>query len=598
MRKTVSGIMLILLLIGVLMLPFRVQPVRVGSKTNIPDFDVNVDNTTTTQQTAQLILETDKHVYLLGENVTIILKNVGDRGVEIGGYPAWQIFTYPEEEPVYPAIFATLAWSLEPEQNDTFVWNQYNQFNETFCSSGTYVVKDTHGWGLSAYFEIISANIIVPDDYPSIRQAVLVANAGDTVYVRAGIYYEKEVDITKPVTIFGEHRNFTIIDGNGSWVCVYVKSTHHVRLSEFTIQNGYGVYLYNSHNVTISENIISNNGQGIILIGSRNNTICQNTVTFNNLSILLSDGSTHNIISKNQVTMNNGDGIWLDNSFENIVRENIVSKNGLGTAPGYHVYGIRLSYSNNNAIYHNLIMNNYEQADGWMSINNTWDNGYPSGGNYWSNYSGLDLYSGPHQNETGSDGIGDTPYVIDEYNQDNYPLMSPVTLLYYELLEKYNNLLTDYRNLNSTYRELLNAYDELMSQFENLNSTYYQLLGNFSKLVTDFNALNATYHAILLDYGNLNVSYTLLNSSHYSLHSDYEWLNSTYNDLRADYNSLNSTYNDLEATFSDYKESTEGELSYIRNLMYLFMATTTVFAAAAVYFAVRKPKRKLKTQPS
>jgi len=57
--------------------------------------------------------------------------------------------------------------------------------------------------------------------------------------------------------------------------------------------------------------------------------------------------------------------------------------------------------------------------------NNTWDNGYPSGGNYWSNYTDADLYSGPYQNETGSDGIGDTPYVIDAENQDNYPLMNP-----------------------------------------------------------------------------------------------------------------------------------------------------------------------------
>ena len=56
---------------------------------------------------------------------------------------------------------------------------------------------------------------------------------------------------------------------------------------------------------------------------------------------------------------------------------------------------------------------------------NVWDNGYPSGGNYWSDYAGEDLYSGPYQNETGSDGIGDMPYVIDESNTDNYPLMNP-----------------------------------------------------------------------------------------------------------------------------------------------------------------------------
>lgn len=56
-----------------------------------------------------------------------------------------------------------------------------------------------------------------------------------------------------------------------------------------------------------------------------------------------------------------------------------------------------------------------------------WDNGYPSGGNYWSDYKGVDLYSGPYQNITGCDGIGDTPYIIDEYNVDRYPLMNPWT---------------------------------------------------------------------------------------------------------------------------------------------------------------------------
>jgi len=62
-----------------------------------------------------------------------------------------------------------------------------------------------------------------------------------------------------------------------------------------------------------------------------------------------------------------------------------------------------------------------------VGYENIWDDGYPSGGNYWSNYTGLDLFSGPYQNETGGDGIGDTPYVIDADNVDHYPLMAPYT---------------------------------------------------------------------------------------------------------------------------------------------------------------------------
>jgi hypothetical protein len=56
---------------------------------------------------------------------------------------------------------------------------------------------------------------------------------------------------------------------------------------------------------------------------------------------------------------------------------------------------------------------------------NVWDDGYPPGGNYWSDYTGVDVKSGPNQDQPSSDGIGDTPYIIDEYNQDNYPLMKP-----------------------------------------------------------------------------------------------------------------------------------------------------------------------------
>lgn len=42
--------------------------------------------------------------------------------------------------------------------------------------------------------------------------------------------------------------------------------------------------------------------------------------------------------------------------------------------------------------------------------------------NYWSDYPGVDEFSGPNQDEAGSDGIGDTSYGIDENNMDNYPL--------------------------------------------------------------------------------------------------------------------------------------------------------------------------------
>ena len=53
------------------------------------------------------------------------------------------------------------------------------------------------------------------------------------------------------------------------------------------------------------------------------------------------------------------------------------------------------------------------------------DDGYPSGGNYWSDHTGVDQCLGPNQNQTGSDGIGDTSRSIGPSNVDHYPLMNP-----------------------------------------------------------------------------------------------------------------------------------------------------------------------------
>ena len=92
-------------------------------------------------------------------------------------------------------------------------------------------------------------------------------------------------------------------------------------------------------------------------------------------------------------------------------------------------YGLKLeSDTYANAFYHNNLVNNTFRAS-FIGYNyaNSWDHGYPSGGNYWSDYGGVDTCRGSYQNETGSDGIGDMPVILDGNNTDGYPLMTPWT---------------------------------------------------------------------------------------------------------------------------------------------------------------------------
>lgn len=147
MNKAVLATVLSLLIIGVTGLGFYDEPAKADLE-------------------AKLSLKTDKYVYTSGENITIILTNIGEATVWIGGYPAWTIFTHPEEEPVYPNIFATLLWSLNPGETDTFIWNQYNETG-ALVEPGMYVVKDGQGWRLSAYFEILEQPIPTEGSNPS-----------------------------------------------------------------------------------------------------------------------------------------------------------------------------------------------------------------------------------------------------------------------------------------------------------------------------------------------------------------------------------------------------------------------------------------------
>jgi parallel beta-helix repeat protein len=308
---------------------------------------------------------------------------------------------------------------------------------------------------------------------------VQLAEASGTIYLRAdgsvdpptapistidGATYTLTGDIEDSIVV---EKDNIILDGAGHTVQgtdtfpdgILLEGRNNVTIKDMTIKGFYyGIRLwgYNEYNVILGNNITangcgiliwdwSNNNrvsgnnitanyrEGIQLGQSHNNIISGNSVTTNYMEGILLRDSSYNSISENNIT-NNSNGIEAWYSSNNIISENNITYNlpgiGLGTNSSsnsirgnniaYNWNGIVIDIQASNKFYHNNFIGNIPQqvttvaapTDGYFS--NVWDDGYPSGGNYWSDYNGTDA---------DHDGIGDTHYLIDVNNTDNYPLM-------------------------------------------------------------------------------------------------------------------------------------------------------------------------------
>jgi len=192
---------------------------------------------------------------------------------------------------------------------------------------------------------------------------------------------------------------------------------------------------YSSTNVRISGNSVKAYASGTVLgvKGSSNVTILHNTILMNGYAPIgapyapsngITVSSSGNLrISQNSVINNAcAKSIIIGGSSNVQIFENNVTVPYPSPPCGS---GTILQSTTGAQVYHNNLVNNAVQASDDNPGKNQWDNGYPSGGNYWSDYTGVDDCSGPQQNICLSpDGIGDTPYSLNS-SQDHYPLMKP-----------------------------------------------------------------------------------------------------------------------------------------------------------------------------
>ena len=318
-----------------------------------------------------------------------------------------------------------------------------------------------------------SKTLVVPIDYFTINEAIQNSSPGDTIFVKAGVYYENLV-VDKSLNLIGENPSNTIIIGKGNVErgeqTVVTLAAEQIEITNFTIKSQnysksslhatgisveadnskitnniicntyYGIFCSVQSNITISKNqIISNLKDGIRFVGGSLNTISENNITDNAKGGIAIEGYS-NIISKNNIT-NNNRGIGIGSSYSLVYGNNIKSNNEFNFFfSGSHnivcsniitesTWGIYFSpyfaAPMENKFYHNNLINNIEHVGG-ISENNiqVWDAGFPLGGNYWDDY----MIHYPEAEEIENSGIGNIQYKIDNNNTDNNPLLFPFNI--------------------------------------------------------------------------------------------------------------------------------------------------------------------------
>ncbi|MCD6572898.1 MAG: right-handed parallel beta-helix repeat-containing protein, partial [Thermoplasmata archaeon] len=286
------------------------------------------------------------------------------------------------------------------------------------------------------------------DHFPCIQDAIKsVANDGGC-FVFPDIYKE-DVIINKKMLLVGYSNKNTFIEGNNSYA-LHIKKA--VKLMEFGIRNTwshagvriegndssisscdiyndyYGIVI-NATNVKIENASIHGNTFIGIVIQSDFASIRNCNITENNKGILLHNASNA-LIKKCIISNNSVTGIEIENSSSIEMCYNTIENN---------FYGMYVDAPSSSLAYLNDFINNFIQVCDYES--NAFDNG--SIGNYWSDYNGSDA---------NHDGIGDTPYSIDNDSIDYKPLIRkaglPIAYFHYE------------PSNNITTKDIIHFYDD------------------------------------------------------------------------------------------------------------------------------------------
>ncbi|HRQ52382.1 MAG TPA: nitrous oxide reductase family maturation protein NosD, partial [Agriterribacter sp.] len=194
----------------------------------------------------------------------------------------------------------------------------------------------------------------------TIQQGIDMAAAGDTVLVSEGIYRQGNIIINKPIVLKGI--NYPVLDGEKKYELLSVKSPY-VTVEGLLIRNSghssmvdfAGIKIYNTHDVTVINNILEDNFFGIYSQQGRQCLIQNNRITASSVETQLSGNGIHcwksdSLLIRHNSVIGHRDGIYLEFATHSLIERNTVQKN--------HRYGLHFMFAHNNTYTDNIFRNN------------------------------------------------------------------------------------------------------------------------------------------------------------------------------------------------------------------------------------------------